>query len=116
MIYNDGFQMDDNLRVTRCPKCGNEQFDDDAEYCRICGTPLFNICEGQEEWDNYGNVIDRTYHRNYGNSRFCERCGKPTGYFKLKLLRPYDEVEEQYKKQYSEIHSLDDIDTDDLPF
>ena len=61
MIYNDGFQMDDNLRVTKCPKCGNEQFDDE-------------------------------------------------------LLRPYDEVEEQYKKQYSELNSLEDIDSDDLPF
>ena len=116
MIYNDGFQMDDNLRVTKCPKCENEQFDNNAEYCRICGTPLFNICEGQDERDTFGNFIERTYHKNYGNSRFCERCGEPTRYFKLKFLRPYNEVEEEYKKQYSEFDSLNDSDSDELPF
>lgn len=116
MKYNDGFRMDDDLRVTKCPRCENEQFDADAEYCRICGAPLFNMCEGQEERDNFGNVYDYSYHKNYGNSRFCEKCGKPTEYFRLRFLRPFDEVTEQYIAQYSGLHNDNNEESDDLPF
>ena len=38
MIYNDGFSMDENLRVTQCPKCGNEQFSEDASW--LMAVPL----------------------------------------------------------------------------
>lgn len=116
MIYDDGFSMDDNLRVTKCPRCENKQFDDAAEYCRICGTPLFNMCEGQEEWDDFGNLVDRNYHKNHGNARFCEKCGRPTEFFRLKLLRPYNEVMDKYQNQYSERCPLNNNDSGELPF
>ena len=54
MIYKDGYPMDSNLRVTACPLCGNEEFSDDAEFCRICGTVLYNNCEGQRIYDDFG--------------------------------------------------------------
>lgn len=108
MIYNDGFPMNEDKRVTICPQCKNEQFSDNAEYCRICSTPLFNLCEGQDEWDEYGNNINTQYHRNLGNARYCEICGKATMYFKMKLLRPYTMVLEDYQEN--------DSDTDNYPF
>lgn len=115
MKYDDGFPMDDNLRVTKCPRCENEQFDNDAEYCRICGAPLFNICEGYRQQDSFGNVYDLEYHKNYGNSRFCEKCGKPTEYFRLKFLRPFNEVSEHYIKKYPELIAENNDDSE-LPF
>lgn len=100
MIYNDGFPMDENLRVTQCPKCGNEQFSEDAEFCRICGVSLYNYCEGEDIFDYNGNFDHTETHMNRGNARFCEKCGKPTIFFKQKFLFPYDEVKEEYVERF----------------
>ena len=40
MRYTDGFELDENYRVKICPRCENEEFSDDAIYCRICGAML----------------------------------------------------------------------------
>ena len=93
MIYRDGYAMDNNLRFLKCPKCGNEEYSGDAKYCRICGVSSYNECEGSPEYDNFGNAIDFTIHKNAGNARYCEYCGKPTMLFNEKLLRPYIEVQ-----------------------
>ena len=100
MIYDDGFKMDENLRVTHCPACGNEQFSKDAEHCRICGTSLFNYCKGDDIFDYNGNFDYHDAHKNYGNARFCEKCGRPTYFFQQKFLLPYDEVREEYVERY----------------
>jgi hypothetical protein len=92
MEYDDGYIVDDNMRVVKCPKCENEIFSDDAIYCKICGTKLFNECEGTPEYDNHGNVIDYIYHNNPGDARFCETCGTPTYFFKTNLLKPWEDV------------------------
>ena len=92
MIYNDGFEMDDNLRVRECPNCGNEQFSERADFCRICGTSLFNTCEGTDVFDDYGNFDHHEEHNNPGNARYCELCGKPTAFFKNGFLKPFKEV------------------------
>ena len=92
MIYSDGYPMDSNLRLTRCPRCNNEEFSENATHCRICGFALFNNCEGDPEEDNFGNFIGLTYHKNPGNARFCEFCGRPTYFFSEKVLRPFSEV------------------------
>lgn len=100
MIYNDGVEMTDNGRVKSCPKCGNEQFGDSADYCRICGFPVFNLCEGTRTEDAFGNVVGWEQHKNAGNARFCEKCGQPTYFFKEKILLPYDAVREKYVRDY----------------
>lgn len=94
MIYNDGYPMNEDLRVLRCPKCKNEEMGEDAEYCRICGSPLFNLCEGEEIYDFNGNYEGLEQHKNFGNARFCEKCGKPTTYLKLKFLVPFNEFQQ----------------------
>ena len=125
MRYNDGCPMDEELRVTECPKCGNEEFSKDADYCRICGTPLYNLCEGEDIYDYNGNYDRHEGHRNHGNARFCEKCGKPTAFFKAKFLRPYNEVKEQYVEQYllsnpdalsGDLVELSDDEDSELPF
>lgn len=124
MMYNDGFPMDDDLRVTECPKCKNEEFSPEADFCRICGTSLYNLCDGEDIYDYNGNYQDTERHRNHGNARFCEKCGKPTMFLNKKFLRPFDEVQNSYINQYLESNpnamannQIKDIDDDyDLPF
>jgi hypothetical protein len=92
MIYNDGYETDENLRFIKCPRCGNEEYSSDAKYCRICGFPAYNECEGSPDYDEYGNNQGFYTHRNAGNARYCEYCGKPTMLFKEKYLKAFNEV------------------------
>jgi len=66
MIYSDGYEVDGNLRFVRCPKCGNEEYSADAKFCKICGFPAYNECEGSPEYDNFGNVEDFKFIRMLG--------------------------------------------------
>lgn len=104
MQYNDGVSYDeDSLRVKICPVCNNEQFSSNAEFCRICGTSLYNKCEGETEYDMNNEPYKRDQHNNPSNARFCEICGKPTYYFNQKILVPHNE--------YIERSSIDDLDS-----
>jgi len=51
MIYRDGYETDKNLRFVSCPRCGNEEYSEDAKYCRICGFSAYNECDGSPEYD-----------------------------------------------------------------
>ena len=107
MFYNDGPEMDENMRIIRCPRCGNEIFDDDAEYCQICGLALYNYCVGQLIYDDFGNVEGRDkQHKNKGNARYCKYCGAETTYVQEGILRDFHVVIEE--AQQKEI--------DDIPF
>lgn len=110
MIYNDGYETDNNLRFVRCPRCGNEEYSQDARYCRICGFPVYNECEGDYDQDEYGNQGIYQIHRNAGNARYCEFCGQPTMLLKEKLLKPYIEVTTDADENPAV------FDGDDLPF
>lgn len=92
MIYNDGYETDENLKFVRCPKCGNEEYSQNAQYCRICGFSVYNECEGCCDYDEYGNQGMYQVHRNAGNARYCEFCGQPTMLFKENLLKPYTDT------------------------
>lgn len=89
MIYKDGFDVDGNLRFVKCPRCGNEEYSDEARFCKICGLPIFNECEGSEEYDEYGNSEGIRTHKTVMNASFCEYCGKKTMLFNEKLLKSY---------------------------
>ncbi len=89
--------MDESKKVKRCPRCDNEQISRDATYCIICGLSLFNLCEGDEIFDNYRNADGKgQQHENLSNARFCEKCGSRTLFFKEGFLSPYDDVREQF--------------------
>ena len=83
MFYNDGVEIDRKGRVLICPNCKNEEFSDKADFCRVCGTSLYNKCAG--EWDDSAEYYE--VHNNPGNARFCETCGKPTLFYELGFLK-----------------------------
>ena len=86
MKYTDGVPFDPKtFRVKICPVCGNEEFSDNAVFCRICGTDLYNRCEG-EVTEEQGEIRYTNQHKNPSNSRFCELCGRPTIYLTMKIL------------------------------
>ena len=109
MIYNDGVKTDENFRVLECPKCKNEEFSNDAEYCRVCGTKAYNYCSGEPEYDYHGNVINTLFHKNPSNARFCETCGNKTEFFEKKLLISW----EAYQKEIADMLGLE---ADEFPF
>lgn len=76
--YNYSALSDSSRKALKCPKCGNEDLGE-ADYCKDCGTPLYNYCVGDET------------HRSDVNARFCEICGNPTEYFRLNLLKPWED-------------------------
>ena len=87
MIYNDGVEYDaESLKVKICPVCQNEVFRPDAEYCIICGTSLYNNCEGEPDEGYNGERIYINIHKNPSNARYCEICGRPTYFFKNSIL------------------------------
>lgn len=118
MIYDDDCSMDENLKVVECPLCDNEQFSENADRCRICGTKLYNYCLGQEIYDYHGNLEDTIYHKNPSNARFCETCGMQTEFFKQGLLKSWD----KYRQEIDEMLGTDKENSsvpfteDDLPF
>jgi len=103
MKYNDGYKVDDNMRVIECPKCENEIFSGDAVYCKLCGTRLFNECEGEPEYNYNGELIDTHYHKNLGDARYCETCGQPTCFLKEGFLKSWEEA----KKYIEELDTMD---------
>lgn len=107
MYYNDGPEMDENMRITKCPRCSNEVFDEDADYCQICGLPLYNYCLGEPIYDDYGNIDDRgPRHKNKGNARFCKYCGCETTYLDEGVLKKYNVVLEAARRE----------EVEDIPF
>lgn len=89
--YNDGVPYDEQtLRIMQCPRCHNREFSGSAQYCRICGTSLYNFCDGGEE-DERGEVWydEKNRHPNPSNARYCETCGRPTFFFINRILCDY---------------------------
>lgn len=101
--YTDGVEYDEqSLRVKRCPVCNNDEFSGNAEFCRICGTDLYNMCEGEMDQDNWGNAIHINTHANPSNARFCETCGKPTYFSQKGILIDY----ENYQRKQAEAEAF----------
>lgn len=66
--------MDDNMRFTECPICGNKDFSLGANYCKKCGQYLYNTCTAPDEFCGQKNVSDALY---------CEYCGTKTSMYLL---------------------------------
>lgn len=114
MIYDDGVNTNEELRVEFCPRCNNEVFSTHAEYCKICGLHLYNYCLGETISDPNGNHPDWTdYHKNSSDARYCEKCGMPTKYFEEGLLKGWEDakdlIELNEDESFPPYHSNDDI-------
>lgn len=90
--YYEGIELNPNHRVIQCPKCRNEVHSDIARFCKICGTFLFNLCEGTPIYDSVGRAIDYIYHINDGNARYCTECGSQTIFYKEKFLKDWKDI------------------------
>lgn len=108
MKYTDGVNYDsDTMKINICPQCGNEEFSDNAFFCRICGADLFNNCIGDEDTDMNGSPVIYNQHANPSNARFCEICGKETMFYRKGILKSYQkyqedkEVEDQIDTMYA---------------
>ncbi|KYH31892.1 ImmA/IrrE family metallo-endopeptidase [Neomoorella mulderi] len=71
--------LDENMRFTICPRCGNTDFSEGASYCKMCGLFLYNDC------------IECHAH-NVADARYCEYCGNETTLFKAGILKPCDDA------------------------
>ncbi len=87
--YGPNIPYDPNtFKVSKCPKCLYSKHDDDALFCIMCGTDLYNKCEGY-----YTPETDELItHPNPPNARFCHTCGRPTAYAKLGFLPSYKDI------------------------
>ena len=94
LIYGDGVKLDENMRVLKCPRCDNEEFNEKADFCKICGSKVYNYCLGEIIYDYNGNIEDTHYHKNDSNARFCETCGRETVFFENKFLKPWKEYQD----------------------
>lgn len=79
MVYQDGYEVDDQGRAKICPRCGNEETQTDGEYCKICGQILTNRCCDE--------ACGLPAH---GNARFCTYCGCKSTFFKDNLLDDWE--------------------------
>lgn len=93
MIYDDGYELDEQSKALKCPSCENEQISQNGDYCNICGMYLVNKCSKSEP-DINGDIYYECGELASGNSRFCTVCGTETTFFKNKLLLPFKEYKE----------------------
>lgn len=107
MQYNDGVEYDEeSLRVKKCPVCNNEEFSEEAEFCRICGTNLYNKCEGEEQDSGFSGIFYNNQHSNPSNARFCEICGKPTYFLLQNILTDYKSYLQKTDAQFEKDMAL----------
>lgn len=57
-------------RITVCPVCGNQEFNQNAKYCKICGSPIYSICTNRR-----CNFSKKPL---FLNSKYCKNCGSET--------------------------------------
>ncbi|PEJ58169.1 hypothetical protein CN692_07750 [Bacillus sp. AFS002410] len=63
-------EIDKNMRFIKCT-CGNEDFSENASYCKKCATYLYNECLNIN--NNFG-----CGQKNVGDALYCEYCGHQT--------------------------------------
>lgn len=79
-------KMRDDRRFEICPRCGNTEIAIYANFCKICGLYLYNIC-GEPPVFSHDNELGCI---NAEDARFCEYCGKETLLSRLGILKPWD--------------------------
>lgn len=90
MIYDDGFEVDENGRAIQCPRCGNEETEFDGNHCIICGTYMVNKCaETQVSYYDFTESCGATLP---GNARYCYNCGNISTFYRDELLKTWNHV------------------------
>ena len=97
MEYGPSIPYDEKtLRVNTCPKCLYKKHLPDAAFCIMCGTDLYNRCDGSNE--------QHEAHTNPPHARFCRCCGRPTSYsvFLPAFTEMIAEKRDQFNKELAE--------------
>lgn len=124
MVY-DGINLRESMRCKTCPNCGNEEIENNAVFCKICGRRIINSCaetsylvedDHVEYGYTYGNTVPACEqgHLLPGNARYCPYCGNETTFNQLGYLDHWDKkIDVDTAKANS---SYPDPDEEDLPF
>lgn len=99
-------EIDENMRFTRCPKCGNKIFSNFAKYCKKCGNYLFNDCTNEND-DNFNH--NWCGKPNIPDALYCEYCGSITLIGQLVHKLENGDKEEDASQNIS-------FENDDIPF
>lgn len=108
MIF-PGFDTYKNGKLKICPRCANEETDDEGTYCKICGVPLINHCD-KSYWE------DDRYEPAYGekapcgqilpsNARYCIKCGHTSTFLNSELLEDWKAF--KHKSEQVQNHHAD---------
>lgn len=61
-------EKNEDNKILKCLRCGNNHISHGAIYCSQCGGPLYNRCNGT------------VHHLNHSEAKFCAECGSYTEY------------------------------------
>lgn len=112
MIYTH-IALDEEMRVTQCPRCSNEEVE--GNYCKICAMFLFNTCTGFDpnnddpfrprvtQWGKHDQGCDNFLD---GNARFCINCGSTTSFYEDKLLLAWNIIDEEKEHHEEEVQKV----------
>jgi RNA polymerase subunit RPABC4/transcription elongation factor Spt4 len=77
MFYQDGNEIEEDLKNGICPYCRCKILDKDATECRVCERSLVNFCS-------------KCHRIGPSNARFCEHCGSMTSFYWQRILFSFD--------------------------
>ena len=83
MIY-PGYEVNKQGQLMQCIRCWNEEIEESAYYCKICGASVVNECSHP----NCRQSSD-------SNARYCILCGCDTTFYKQGLLFEWDSAQEE---------------------
>ncbi len=95
-----GFEVDQNSKALKCPKCENEELLYDGSHCIQCGVYLINRCSHIDH-DFDGNKFYVCGTKLPGNARYCFKCGEESTFFTQKLLDSWET--EKKRREYESL-------------
>ncbi len=107
-LSDDQQYMLSRVMAPECPRCGNDDFDENGIFCWLCGLPRYNECTRGRFEDEEDEAICGEYNR--PDARYCEMCGSPTEYLRIGFLKRWTPPEENEDGPKFEFNP------DDVPF
>ena len=94
MDYGPKIPYDEfSCRIAKCPRCLYDKHREDAVFCIMCGTSLYNRSPND--------------HPNPPDARYCSHCGEETEFFQQSILKPYHEIlRERIAEAKSEVEEM----------
>lgn len=97
--YQEEYENDSEWKMIRCPVCHKTTESDYGTNCPACDTPLFNECRESSLIRKIFLRKRSTIHKNAGNARYCETCGKETLFYQSLYLQDYEDCPDHKKPE-----------------